>query len=197
MSETFEKELSLPVSAAEAFTWHERPGALDRLIPPWEAVTVVRRGNGIQDDSTVELLQRVGPIKTKWIAKHHDYEPGRVFHDTQVFGPFARWEHSHDFQPRGDNHSVLVDRVEYQIPGGQIGRWLGGQFVRKKIESMFRYRHDTTRDDLAAHSKYLRQGSRHVAVTGASGLVGSNTGSLTNDGRPSGNSARSSHATRR
>ncbi|HET6880904.1 MAG TPA: TIGR01777 family oxidoreductase [Pirellulales bacterium] len=35
------------------------------------------------------------------------------------------------------------------------------------------YRHETTRDDLAAHARYAAHGPLHVAVTGASGLVGS------------------------
>jgi uncharacterized protein (TIGR01777 family) len=38
---------------------------------------------------------------------------------------------------------------------------------------MFTYRHSTTRDDLAAHAKYEEKGIMHIAVTGASGLVGS------------------------
>ncbi len=38
----FSKKIALPVSADEAFAWHERPGALERLIPPWENVRIVK-----------------------------------------------------------------------------------------------------------------------------------------------------------
>ena len=30
----------LPVDAQAAFHYHDRPGALNRLIPPWESVKV-------------------------------------------------------------------------------------------------------------------------------------------------------------
>ncbi|MCB9920615.1 MAG: TIGR01777 family protein [Planctomycetaceae bacterium] len=173
MVTTYERQLHLPVSAKEAFDWHERSGALDRLIPPWESVSVLNRGDGIREGSVVELAQRLGPLRLKWVAKHHGYEPGHAFRDTQVSGPFAAWDHLHQFQANGDGNGVLTDHIEYQVPGGLIGRLLGGGFINRKVQTMFTYRHNTTKDDLAAHAKYKDVGTMHVAVTGASGLVGS------------------------
>lgn len=173
MPETFERQIDLPVNVEEAFAWHERPGALDRLIPPWERVTVDQRGNGIRDGSVVELVQQLGAIKLKWIAKHYDYHPGRSFRDTQVAGPFACWDHLHDFRPKGDGNGVLTDHIKYRVPCGIVGRLLGGAIIKRKVETMFMYRHNTTRDDLAAHAKHKEKGVMNVAITGASGLVGS------------------------
>ena len=173
MNTTYRRELHLPVSADAAFAWHERPGAIDRLIPPWERVAVLQSGDGISDGSLVQLAQRLGPLKLKWIAKHHGYEPGKAFRDTQLSGPFTRWEHLHEFRSNGDGYGVLTDHIVYQVPGGILGRWLGGGFVSQKVDTMFTYRHNTTRDDLAAHARHQEAGPMHIAVTGASGLVGS------------------------
>lgn len=173
MDTIFEREVHLPVTAEEAFAWHERVGAIDRLIPPWESVTVLKRGAGLADGSVVELAQRLGPLKLKWIARHHGYEPGRAFADTQLSGPFARWHHLHQFRPNGDGNGVLTDHIEYRVPGGFMGRLLGGDLIRRKLRSMFTYRHNTTRDDLLAHARHRQSGTMHIAITGASGLVGS------------------------
>ena len=173
MTTTFERQLDLPVSAEEGFAWHERPGALYRLIPPWESVSVLKRGDGIRDGSVVELAQCLGPLKMKWVAKHYGYEAGRTFRDTQVSGPFASWEHLHEFRPSGDRNGVLTDHIDYRVPGGIFGRLLGGNLIQQKVESMFAYRHNTTRDDLAAHAKFQEIGHMQIAITGASGLVGS------------------------
>ena len=35
-----DRSTPLSVSAAEAFAWHARPGALERLIPPWLRIEV-------------------------------------------------------------------------------------------------------------------------------------------------------------
>jgi uncharacterized protein (TIGR01777 family) len=169
----FDRRLQLPVSASEAFAWHERPGALDRLIPPWESVQVAERGNGVRDGSVVKLIARVGLLKLPWIADHHDYDPGRSFRDTQRSGPFAAWEHLHQFESDDAGRGTLLDHIEYRLPGGTLGSLFGGRFIRRKIERMFDYRHNTTYADLAAHSKYQGVGAMHIAITGSTGLVGS------------------------
>ncbi len=169
----FNRQVELPVSAEEAFAWHERPGALDRLIPPWESVTVVDRGNGINNDSVVKIAAKLGPIKLPWHASHHDYDAGKQFCDTQIRGPFAVWEHEHKFVTDADGNGRLEDNVEYKVPGGAIGSLLGGAMIRSKLTRMFNYRHNTTVADLAAHSKFQDATRMKVALTGATGLVGS------------------------
>jgi uncharacterized protein (TIGR01777 family) len=169
---TFTRQCDLPVSVTEAFAWHERPGALDRLMPPWERVEILERGDGIRAGSRVLLVNRFGPLRLRWLAEHTDYQPPHLFRDVQARGPFARWDHIHRMESQ-DTGSRLTDTVDYQIPGGHIGRWLMGRFIQRKIERMFTYRHETTAADLAAQAKFKEFGSMHVAVTGASGLVGS------------------------
>lgn len=164
--------VALPVTAAEAFDWHGRPGALERLIPPWENVRVVARTGGLEKGARVELINRVGPWRVRWVAEHTDYQPGRLFRDVQLRGPFAFWEHTHRFSTADSGMGVLEDHIEYRVPGGMVGQWLGGSYVRKKIDAMFLYRHTTTVDDLAAHARCGAQSAMHVAVTGSSGLVG-------------------------
>jgi ligand-binding SRPBCC domain-containing protein len=51
----FIQRTGLPVPAHDAFRWHSRPGALERLTPPWEPVQVVSRSGGIENGSEVTL----------------------------------------------------------------------------------------------------------------------------------------------
>lgn len=58
----FERRVRLPVDAEEAFAWHERPSALERLTPPWERVEVVERaGEGLRPGTKVRLRTGLGP----------------------------------------------------------------------------------------------------------------------------------------
>jgi len=170
--DVFSREVTLPVAAEEAFAWHERPGALRRLIPPWENVHVVDHGDGIRNGSRVVLRCRLGPLRLRWVAEHCDYRPGRLFRDVQVHGPLAHWDHAHRFIAKDTETSVLEDRIEYRIRGRVLGRLIAGRFVRKRLRRMFAYRHRTTADDLAAHRKFKQHGTLHVAVTGSHGLIG-------------------------
>jgi uncharacterized protein (TIGR01777 family) len=159
--------------AEEVFRWHARPGAFERLTPPWEPVEVLERYGGIEDGARTVLRVRVGPLWRRWVAEHRDYQEGRQFRDVQVEGPFAHWDHLHRIEPDGPDACFLEDHIEYVLPLGVLGRLLGGQMVRRKLEKTFAYRHRTTMLDLAAHQRWQATGPLRVLVSGASGLIGS------------------------
>jgi ligand-binding SRPBCC domain-containing protein len=142
--QVFLARTSLKAAPEAVFRWHARPEALEELTPPWESVVVEARTGGIEETgSRVQLRMRVGPWRPRWIAAHKDCIPGRRFRDVQVKGPFAVWEHTHEFLPDGDG-SILEDRVEYALPGGRLAHWLFGGFVRRKLKRLFDYRHRVT-----------------------------------------------------
>lgn len=160
----------MPASAAEAYEWHRRPGAFERLAPPWQDVRVLERSGDIETPgSRVVLSVPAGPLRMKWVAEHQSATPGEEFFDVQVRGPFARWEHRHRFVPTGATTCRLVDEIDYALPLGGV---IGSSYIRNDLERMFAYRHETTTRDLEAHARYKERGTMKVAITGASGLVG-------------------------
>ena len=112
-SYVIERTSTLPASVDEVFAWHARPGALERLTPPWER-------------------------------------------------PVALPRIHHLFEPVGPATSCYTDRIE---PGMRLSR--------SRAERMLAYRHATLREDLAAHARFRDRPALRLAVTGASGLLGS------------------------
>jgi hypothetical protein len=169
----FNARSRMPVGATELFTWHSREGAFERLQPPWEAVQVLERsGEGIQEGARVSVRVHVGPLPMTMVARHTRYVEGSLFQDEQESGPFAKWVHTHRMWPEPPSSSVLEDEIEYAPPVGPLGRAFGGGMIRRRLERMFAYRHAVTRADLARHAAFASQGPQTIAVTGASGLVG-------------------------
>ena len=144
----FEKRTRIRASSERLWAWHAAPGALERLTPPWEHVVVEDPGSGIQDGSQVRLRVGRPPFRQRWLAEHRDVQPGAGFVDVQIEGPFRRWHHEHRFEPDGDRAAWLIDRIDYDLPGGRLGAWIAGPFVRRKLERMFAWRHETTRQAL-------------------------------------------------
>lgn len=167
---------TLPVSIDEAFAYHDRPGALQRLIPPWESVEIEHSDGSLETGSRVVMKTKVFGFPVRWVAEHTEYDPPRLFCDTQLSGPFAAWKHRHEFHASG-SYCQLNDRVEYQIPMGAIGRLLGGGKVRSTLEAMFSYRHRVTRDDLTLQADRPCE-PMCVAISGRSGLVGNQLASM-------------------
>ncbi|MGE0682661.1 MAG: TIGR01777 family oxidoreductase [Candidatus Binatia bacterium] len=161
----------IPAPAEAVFRWHARPGALERLTPPWESVKIIENTGGIEDGARVVLRMKLGPISQRWVAEHRDYEDGRQFRDVQVSGPFAHWEHTHKVESDGPSSCYLEDRIEYALPFGALGKIGGDAFTRAKLKRMFTYRHQVTKWDILQQLK--GKGTMRIAVSGASGLVGS------------------------
>ncbi|HUF64083.1 MAG TPA: TIGR01777 family oxidoreductase [Verrucomicrobiales bacterium] len=162
----------MPVPASLLDEWHRREAALERLRPPWERVRVVDAGQGIRDGSRVILELAWGPARVRWVAEHFDCRPGEGFSDRQLEGPFAAWEHRHEFRDLGDGKSELVDRVRYALPGGVAGAVAAGGAVRRRLERTFAYRHAVTRADLERSPGSQEASPQTVVVTGATGLIG-------------------------
>jgi uncharacterized protein len=166
--------ITLPVSPTEAFAWHARPGALRRLLPPWQPVEVLAEqpapgATGIlADGGRVELSVPAGPLRRRWIARHQDCRPGQSFTDVMERGPLARWVHHHGFTADKDG-CVLRDRIDYDL--GFPAALLAGR-VRRDLERLFAFRHRRTAQDLTAHARFPAT-PLTIAVTGANGLVGS------------------------
>jgi ligand-binding SRPBCC domain-containing protein len=142
----FIKESRIAAPPEAVFRFHESPGALRHLIPPWENMKVVEASGSLKPGSMVVLEGRIlRMIPVRWVAMHTEYEPPHLFADRQESGPFASWYHRHRFLDDGQGGTILRDEVDYEPPLGALGRWMGGWLIRRKLERMFTFRHDTTR----------------------------------------------------
>lgn len=162
----------LDVDAQELYAWHARPGAFERLAPPWQDLEVVRREGSITDGSVLEFKVKQGPFAMTWEAHHDQHVEGQQFRDVQRRGPFSHWAHVHRFEDLGPGRSALDDRVEYRLPLGPLGKLFGGWATRRFLDQMFDFRHRRTMDDVMRHKTYADRPRQKVAITGASGLVG-------------------------
>ncbi len=170
---TYTHRSILPFPAADVFAWHARPGAFQRLNPPWDPVELVSQSGNIQDGDRLEISLRMGPFRRRWVAEHRHFIDGRQFQDVQIKGPFAEWEHTHTITPVDGFRCELRDEIRYQLPFGFLGQLCGGAFMRRMLEQLFVYRHRLTCDDLTAHSLFSKGRPMQILVTGSSGLVGS------------------------
>ncbi|BBZ29119.1 nucleoside-diphosphate sugar epimerase [Mycolicibacterium madagascariense] len=162
----FESVVDHPLE--EVFAWHTRPGAMPRLVPPWQPMTVVAEASSLANGRAVLGL----PGGLRWVAQHQsaDFDPPHRFVDQlssdglRSWPPrvIGMWRHTHDFIADGPDATRVHDRVEAPIPAAGL-------------RPTFVYRHQQLADDLAAHRDAADAGLAPitVAVTGASGLVGS------------------------
>jgi hypothetical protein len=140
----------------DVFAWHERPGAIVRLLPPWQPIRVRAEPNDLRNGRAVLAL----PGGVPWVAQHGGYRPPHEFTDELVSLPL-RWRHRHAFAAEAADRTRVTDDVDTPVPAA-------------RLRSTFRYRHAQLADDLAVLQAMSSFGSAplSVAVTGSSGLVG-------------------------
>ena len=151
----------------EVFAWHTRPGAMRRLVPPWQPMKVVQETESLADGTAILGL----PGGLRWIARHDPaaYEAPHQFRDVlssdglMTLPPriIGWWRHTHRFSDAGNGTTRMHDEVDTTVPGAML-------------RSTFAYRHRQLAEDLAAHRDAADAGAGPmvIAMTGSSGLVG-------------------------
>ncbi len=166
----FRRQSPFDVDLQTLFAWHERPGALERLIPPWDPLRVLHNDGHLQAGARVDLLLKVGPVPVPWRARHTGYKRNSFFRDEQERGPFRQFIHTHGFREESAGRATLIDTIDYELPLGPVGDLFAGRLARQ-LHQTFNYRHHLLAEDLRAH-----QGSTTPPLTflisGATGVVG-------------------------
>jgi len=146
----------------EVFDWHRRPGAIERLIPPWQPLQVIQEAQGLSSGTAVLGL----PFGIRWSARHlpAEFRDGGRFVDrldTPILRSLVPWTHEHCFEPISDSATLVTDRVITRVPD------------RLLVQNLA-YRGRQLAGDLAAHRRAADWGAvpMTVAVTGSSGLIG-------------------------
>jgi uncharacterized protein len=165
-------ESIIPHAPERVFEWYLQPGTFDRLVPPWESVTVLSQSNGLgaglADQALVTMqvgLDPLGVIQTPWVAQikaiqrpGDNPDPKLIgFEDVQLDGqgPFAKWHHKHRFLPGPQpNTCLLREDIRYSLwfwwlgPAGLLANTFGSVMVTQKLNKLFKYRHAVTLADL-------------------------------------------------
>jgi apolipoprotein D and lipocalin family protein len=125
---------------AEAFRWHEQPGALAALSPA-ALVRVEQRDGGIRDGGRVTVSIGLGRARLRWSMRHYGYIDGRRFCDEQVAGPFAVWRHAHLFESLGPSQALYEDRIEFAVTRRRALNRLAAAVLRPLLRIAFAHRH--------------------------------------------------------
>lgn len=160
---------TVPATPDEAWRYFASPGAFRRLSPPFMPLRPVSEADSLRDGVAVleprtalpgPLGVRFGP---RWLAQHDPagFIEGERFVDRCVSQPYAAttgWVHTHTVTAGPDGTALLGDRIDARVPG-------------RMLSPVFAYRYRQMTADLDSLARYDNR-ALTVAVTGASGLVG-------------------------
>jgi ligand-binding SRPBCC domain-containing protein len=142
----FESSFVVNAPLEKVWLFHDDPAALPKVMTGPVKMDVRHVDRPLQPGSTIMMVMRVGPFKTRWNVRLRAKEAMRFFTDEQIEGqgPFKRWVHTHSFKPVPGGTKVS-DRIEYEPPFGLLGRLGDTLFGPLAMHMMFASRAKATR----------------------------------------------------
>lgn len=173
----------VPRPCSEVMAWYDRPGALVRLTPPGLAGADDPATGGMRAGRLVGV--RVGPsalptaLRPHWILRHLEHEPEGRFVDQQVHGPFRTWRHEHRIDNVAEAITEVHDSIDLELPR-RLERL--EPLAETQMHRLLGFRARQLRDDLAFHARWAHLPRRTIAITGSSGLIGTQLAALLETG---------------
>jgi uncharacterized protein (TIGR01777 family) len=141
-SAAVEHTIRLQWPAETVRAWYARPGAFERLMPPWERLGLVPPVAGAEPDAA----HIRAPLGWRWVQRRR-------------------------IEPDGSEACTVEERLDYTAPPGLPGA-VARRMIRPRLERLLAYGEAVVRHDLEAHARFATLPRLRVAITGASGLIG-------------------------
>ena len=129
--------LWLPQPIEHVFSFFAEAANLEGLTPPWLRFKIftplpIEMAVGTR----IDYRLRYRGVPLRWRTEILAWEPPHWFVDSQIKGPYRRWVHEHMFLER-DGGTLVVEQVEYALPGGALTNAL---LIGRDLDRIFAYR---------------------------------------------------------
>lgn len=144
----FERSVLINCPIEKVFGFHSDTNNLTKITPDFIKVSIIKIDLPLRLQSEISLeVTQFQFIRTRWNIRLTEFDPFKLITDTQVKGPFKKWEHKHCFEKENGN-TLMTDKINYELPFGLIGRAADKLFITKMIEKQFEFRHKLTKSIL-------------------------------------------------
>ena len=124
----------------EVFSFFENPENLEKITPTNLGFKIkTPRPLVMREGATFEYTISLGLIKFPWKTVITIYDPPNVFQDVQAFGPYKKWEHTHEFIEVW-NKTKIIDTVVYDLFPSLFRSIINNLYIKNKIEQIFNHR---------------------------------------------------------
>ena len=142
-----------PVSIEQAWQFFSDPRNLKLITPEYMDFEILETDLPVNMYAGQVIKYKIRPfpwIKLTWVTEITQVNAPNFFVDEQRSGPYSFWHHQHHFH-RTELGIQSKDIVHYAIPLGILGRAAHFFFIRKRLEYIFRYRHQKLIEILQNH----------------------------------------------
>jgi ligand-binding SRPBCC domain-containing protein len=138
---TFEADVTLSCSCETAFDFLVQPDNILKILPPESGVNYIEVPQRFELGSLVKFeLTGLGPVQ-RIVHEIVEFEQPNRFTERQVKGPLKSFEHWHVVEEGEHGEIRVIDRVEFEPPGGLAGFLVTESRILETLQRGFEYRH--------------------------------------------------------
>lgn len=143
----FKKYLWIDEDTSKVFDFFSDENNLEKITPPYLNFKITGKSTKeISAGTFIDYKLKIHGVPAKWKTHISSFVKDKTFTDEQLKGPYAKWVHQHDFIPC-KNGTLMKDEVVYKVPMGILGRFVAGNFIKKDVSSIFKYRNETIKNN--------------------------------------------------
>jgi ligand-binding SRPBCC domain-containing protein len=99
-----ERRQRIELPAQQAFEFFGEARNLEAITPHWLGFRVVTPGTiEMRRGTLIDYRLKLHGIPVRWRTRIEEWDPPHRFVDAQLRGPYSLWEHTHEFEPDGDD----------------------------------------------------------------------------------------------
>jgi len=137
----------LPLPREEVFEFFAAAENLERITPPELSFRITDAPkDGIKKGARIRYRLGLFGVPFSWLTEITTWEPGRVFVDEQLSGPYALWHHTHTFSDV-EGGTRMDDEVRWKAPLGPLGTMVE-PIIKWQVGRIFAYRGKAMREIL-------------------------------------------------
>jgi ligand-binding SRPBCC domain-containing protein len=135
----------LPITLGEAWDFFSSPANLVKITPDhmdFKILHISGHGSGLYPGQIISYKVKILPmIYVRWVTEISHVQHPHYFIDEQRFGPFSMWHHEHRFK-EVNGGVEMTDEITYAAPLGILGRIANLIFVKRQLDTIFRFRYN-------------------------------------------------------
>ena len=169
----YSRKTLLASSLQSVFDWHLNPEAIVKLTPPWQPMEVVECQK-LAENSRAVFRTRILGFPFYWEAEHFDVQLNKQFCDRQVRGPFRQWVHHHLFIAKGNETCLMIDEIDFILPGPEWVNRILGNIIYCKIDALFEFRHQVLLQQFGESEKKTHSVKQSASKRTVGQFIGTN-----------------------
>ena len=136
----FRQSQEIALSRGQVFEFFSKAENLQRITPPeLDFHILTSTPITIQKGSIIDYRLKMLGIPMKWRSEITVWDPPQQFADTQLFGPYKQWIHTHTFSEPTPGTTLMEDEVRYRLPFEPFGD-IAQFFVDRQLRYIFGHR---------------------------------------------------------